>query len=33
MDHRDARIGSRESVKDIAKNLERWVHCIVARTF
>ena len=33
MDHRDARIGSRESVKDIAKNLERWTHCIVARTF
>ncbi len=33
MDHRDARIGSRESVKDIAKNLERWVHVIVARTF
>jgi ornithine carbamoyltransferase len=33
MDHRDARIGSRESVKDIAKNLERWVHGIVARTF
>jgi ornithine carbamoyltransferase len=33
MDHRDARLGSRESVKDVAKNLERWVHCIVARTF
>jgi ornithine carbamoyltransferase len=33
MDHRDARIGSRESVKDIAKNLERWVHGVVARTF
>ncbi len=33
MDHRDARLGSRESVKDMAKNLERWVHCIVARTF
>jgi ornithine carbamoyltransferase len=33
MDHRDARIGSRESVKDIAKNLERWAHGIVARTF
>ncbi|MFY9341241.1 MAG: ornithine carbamoyltransferase [Planctomycetota bacterium] len=33
MDHRDARIGSRESVKDIAKNFERWVHCIVARTY
>jgi ornithine carbamoyltransferase len=33
MDHRDARLGSRESVKDVAKNLERWVHAIVARTF
>lgn len=33
MDHRDARLGSRESVKDVAKNLERWVDVIVARTF
>jgi len=33
MDHRDARLGSRESVRDVAKNLERWVHAIVARTF
>ncbi len=33
MDHRDAKLGSRESVKDVAKNLERWVHGIVARTF
>ncbi|MBK8974521.1 MAG: ornithine carbamoyltransferase [Planctomycetes bacterium] len=33
MDHRDARIGSRESVKDVARNLERWVDAIVARTF
>lgn len=33
MDHRDARLGSRESVRDMALNLERWVHCIVARTF
>ena len=33
MDHRDARIGSRESLKDVARNLERWVHGIVARTF
>jgi ornithine carbamoyltransferase len=33
MDHRDARLGSRESIKDVAKNLERWVHGIVARTF
>ncbi|MCA8975084.1 MAG: ornithine carbamoyltransferase, partial [Planctomycetes bacterium] len=33
MDHRDARLGSRESVKDVARNLERWAHGIVARTF
>jgi ornithine carbamoyltransferase len=33
MDHRDARLGSRESIKDVAKNLERWVHGIVARTY
>lgn len=33
MDHREARLGSRESLKDMAKNLERWVHGIVARTF
>ena len=33
MDHRDARLGSRESIKDMARNLERWVHGIVARTF
>jgi ornithine carbamoyltransferase len=33
LDHRDARLGSRESIKDMAKNLERWVHGIVARTY
>jgi len=33
MDHRDVRLGSRESVKDMARNLERWVDGIVARTF
>lgn len=33
LDHRDARIGSRESVPDMARNLERWVHAIVARTY
>ncbi len=32
-DHRDARLGSRESLKDMAKNLERWVDGIVLRTF
>jgi ornithine carbamoyltransferase len=33
MDHRDVRLGSREAIKDMAKNLERWVHGIVARTY
>jgi ornithine carbamoyltransferase len=33
MDHRDARLGSRESIKDVARNLERWVHGVVARTY
>lgn len=32
-DHRDGRIGEREPVKDIARNLDRWVDAIVARTF
>jgi ornithine carbamoyltransferase len=26
-------IGARESIKDVARNLERWVDCIVARVF
>jgi ornithine carbamoyltransferase len=29
----DIRIGERESVEDVARNLERWVQVIVARTF
>ena len=33
MDHRDARLGQRESIRDMAKNFERWVHGIVARTY
>jgi ornithine carbamoyltransferase len=33
LDHTKPRLGERESVKDIARNLERWVHGIVARTF
>ncbi|GIK19741.1 MAG: ornithine carbamoyltransferase [Leptolyngbya sp. PLA2] len=32
-DHSKQRIGERESVKDYAKNLDRWVDCIVARVF
>ncbi|MFT7677034.1 MAG: ornithine carbamoyltransferase [Planctomycetota bacterium] len=33
LDHSAARLGSRESVPDMAKNLERWVDGIVARTY
>ncbi len=33
MDHRDAKLGSLESIKDIGRNLERWVHGVVARTY
>ena len=33
LDHQHTRLGERESIKDVAKNLERWVHGIVARTF
>ncbi len=29
----DIKLGKREAVKDVAKNLERWVHGIVARVF
>jgi len=33
MDHSSQRIGERESAKDYAKNLERWIDCIVARVY
>jgi len=33
LDHTNSRLGERESVSDVARNLERWVHGIVARTF
>jgi ornithine carbamoyltransferase len=33
LDHTGTRLGLRESIKDVAKNLERWVHAIVARVF
>ncbi len=33
LDHTGSRLGHRESIKDVAKNLERWVHAIVARVF
>jgi ornithine carbamoyltransferase len=32
-DHSGERIGSREALKDYAKNLERFVHCVVARVY
>ncbi|HEV2488977.1 MAG TPA: ornithine carbamoyltransferase [Candidatus Acidoferrales bacterium] len=33
LDHTQSRLGARESVPDVAKNLDRWVHAIVARVF
>ncbi len=33
LDHQGVRLGERESVKDMALNLERWVDAIVARVF
>ncbi|MEZ5989421.1 MAG: ornithine carbamoyltransferase [Planctomycetota bacterium] len=33
LDHQDVRMGQRESLKDIARNLSRWCHGIVARTY
>ncbi len=33
LDHAKPRLGERESIKDIARNLERWVDAIAARTF
>jgi ornithine carbamoyltransferase len=33
LDHTGTRLGQRESIRDVARNLERWVHGIVARTF
>ncbi len=33
LDHSKPRLGEREAIKDIARNLERWVDGIAARTF
>ena len=33
MDQLQVRLGAREALRDVAKNLERWTHCIVARTY
>ena len=33
LDHTATRLGQRESIKDVAKNLERWVHAVAARVF
>jgi ornithine carbamoyltransferase len=33
LDHTASRLGQRESIRDVARNLERWVQGIVARTF
>jgi len=33
LDYQEAKLGGREALVDVAKNMERWFHCIVARTF
>jgi ornithine carbamoyltransferase len=33
LDHTTTKLGERESIKDVARNLERWLHGIVARTY
>lgn len=33
MDHSQQKLGEREAVKDYARNLERWVDCIIARVY
>ncbi|MFO0832731.1 MAG: ornithine carbamoyltransferase [Phycisphaerales bacterium] len=33
MDHSVQRLGDREAVKDYARNLERWMDCIIARVY
>ena len=33
LDHQEVRLGTREALKDVAGNLSRWCHGIVARTF
>jgi ornithine carbamoyltransferase len=33
LDHTNSRLGGRESIADVAHNLERWVHGIAVRTF
>ncbi|MFI5095381.1 MAG: ornithine carbamoyltransferase, partial [Candidatus Acidiferrales bacterium] len=33
LDHTQARLGERESIADVARNLERWLHGIVARVY
>jgi ornithine carbamoyltransferase len=33
LDHTNNRLGQRESLRDVARNLERWVHGMVARVF
>src|SRR6202171_6861868 len=33
LDHTQARLGERECISDVARNLERWVHRILARVY
>jgi ornithine carbamoyltransferase len=33
VDQRDSHLGARETLSDVAHNLERWVHAVILRTF
>jgi ornithine carbamoyltransferase len=33
LDHTRSRLGEREEIRDVARNLERWVQAVIARTF
>ena len=33
LDYTAAHLGDRESIPDVARNLEGWIHCVVARVF
>ena len=33
LDYQEVRLGARESIKDVARNMSRWMHGIVARTY
>lgn len=33
LDHQESRLGGRESLTDVARNMERWFDCMVTRTY